>query len=118
MFNNKLLTFQPATNIPTPADYILGPGDQVIIDIWGASQKSFDSKISPEGVIVIDGVGPIKLAGQTVAQAGNTAKNVLNEVYGGSSISLSLGSTRSVKVEIVGDVVTPGSYTLSAFSLR
>ena len=116
LFNNKLLTFQPATNIPTPADYILGPGDQVIIDIWGASQKSFDSKISPEGVIVIDGVGPIKLAGQTVAQAGNTAKNVLNEVYGGSSISLSLGSTRSVKVEIVGDVVTPGSYTLSAFS--
>lgn len=116
LFNNKLLTFQPATNIPTPADYILGAGDQIIIDIWGASQKSFDNKISPEGVIIIDGVGPIKLAGQTVEQAGNTVKNVLNEVYGGSSISLSLGSTRSVKVEIVGDVVTPGSYTLSAFS--
>lgn len=116
LFNNKLLTFQPATNIPTPADYILGAGDQIIIDIWGASQKSFDNKISPEGVIIIDGVGPIKLAGQTVEQAGNTVKNVLYEVYGGSSISLSLGSTRSVKVEIVGDVVTPGSYTLSAFS--
>ena len=116
LFNNKLLTFQPAMNIPTPADYILGPGDQVIIDIWGASQKSINGKISPEGSIVIEGAGPVKLAGLTVADANDRVKEMMNEYYGGSSIALSLGGTRSVKVEIVGDVVAPGSYTLSAFS--
>lgn len=116
LFNNKLLTFQPAMNIPTPADYILGPGDQILIDVWGASQKSFDSQISPEGNIIVEGVGPIKLAGMTVTEANNVVKEMLNEYFGGSSVSLSLGSTRNVKVEIVGDVVAPGSYTLSAFS--
>ena len=116
LFNNKLLTFQPAMNIPTPADYILGPGDQVIIDIWGASQKSINGKISPEGSIVIEGAGPVKLAGLTVSEANDRVKEMMNEFYGGSSVALSLGGFRSVKVEIVGDVVAPGSYTLSAFS--
>lgn len=116
LFNNKLLTFQPAMNIPTPADYILGPGDQVIIDIWGASQKNISGKISPDGSIVIEGVGPVKLAGLTVADANDRVKEMMNEYYGGSSIALSLGETRGVKIEIVGDVVAPGSYTLSAFS--
>lgn len=116
LFNNKLLTFQPAMNIPTPADYILGPGDQILIDVWGASQKNFDAQISPEGNIIIEGVGPVHLAGLTVAEASKTVKEMMNEYYGGSSISLSLGSIRNVKVEIVGDVVAPGSYTLSAFS--
>ena len=116
LFNNKLLTFQPAMNIPTPADYILGPGDQVIIDIWGAAQKSFDGKISPEGTIIIPGVGPAKLSGMTVSEANATVKEMTSEFYGGSSVTLALGAIRNVKVEIVGDVVAPGSYTLSAFS--
>ena len=116
LFNNELLTFEPAMNIPSPADYVLGAGDQVIIDIWGASQQSFEGEISPDGYVVIDGVGPIKLAGYTVAAANEHVKNVLVESYSGSSITLSVGATRSVKVEVVGDVVTPGSYTMSAFS--
>ena len=116
LFNNELLTFEPAMNIPAPADYILGAGDQVIIDVWGASQMTFDNVISPEGFIVVEGVGRIKLAGLTVAEADKYVNGVLSEYYSGSSISLSIGDIRNVKVEIVGEVVAPGSYTLSAFS--
>ncbi len=116
LFNNELLTFEPAMNIPTPADYVLGAGDQVIVDVWGASQQSFDCEISPDGYIVIEGVGPIRLSGLTVTAANEHVKEVLGESYGSSSITLSVGTTRSVKVEVVGDVVTPGSYTMSAFS--
>ena len=116
LFNNELLTFEPAMNIPTPADYVLGAGDQVIIDIWGASQQSIDGEISPDGFVVVEEIGPIKLAGLTVAEANEYVKDMLGGDYNGSSITLSVGTTRSVKVEVVGDVVTPGSYTLSAFS--
>ncbi len=116
LFNNELLTFEPAMNIPTPADYVLGAGDQVIIDIWGASQQSIDGEISPDGFVVVEEIGPIKLAGLTVAEANEYVKDMLGGDYSGSSITLSVGTTRSVKVEVVGDVVTPGSYTLSAFS--
>lgn len=116
LFNNELLTFEPAMNIPAPADYVLGAGDQVIIDVWGASQMTFDNVISPEGYVVIEGAGRIKLAGLTVSEADKHVNKVLNEYYNGSSISLSVGEIRNVKVEIVGEVVAPGSYTLSAFS--
>lgn len=116
LFNNELLTFEPAMNIPAPADYVLGAGDQVIIDVWGASQITFDKVISPEGFIVVEGVGRVQLAGLTVAEADKYVNGVLNEYYNGSSIGLSIGETRNVKVEIVGEVVAPGSYTLSAFS--
>ena len=116
LFNNELLTFEPAMNIPTPADYVLGAGDQVIIDIWGASQQSIDGEISPDGFVVIDGIGPLRLSGLTVAKANEYVKKMLGDDYNGSSITLSVGTVRSVKVEVVGDVVAPGSYTLSAFS--
>ena len=116
LFNNELLTFEPAMNIPAPADYILGAGDQVIIDVWGASQMTFDNVISPEGFIVAEGVGRIKLAGLTLAEADKYVNTILGEYYNGSSISLSIGEIRNVKVDIVGEVVAPGSYTLSAFS--
>ncbi|MBQ5379911.1 MAG: SLBB domain-containing protein, partial [Paraprevotella sp.] len=116
LFNNELLTFEPAMNIPAPADYVLGAGDQVIIDVWGASQMTFDNVISPEGFIVVEGVGRIKLAGLTLAEADKYVNGVLGEHYNGSSIGLSIGETRNVKVEIVGEVMAPGSYTMSAFS--
>lgn len=116
LFNNELLTFEPAMNIPTPADYVLGAGDQVIIDIWGASQQSIDGEISPDGFVVIEGIGPIRLSGLTVSKANEYVKEMLGDDYNGSSITLSVGTVRSVKVEVVGDVVAPGSYTLSAFS--
>lgn len=116
LFNNELLTFEPAMNIPAPADYVLGAGDQVVIDVWGASQMTFDNVISPEGYIIVEGAGRIKLAGLTLSEADKHVNKVLSEYYNGSSISLSVGEIRNVKVEIVGEVVAPGSYTLSAFS--
>ena len=116
IFNNKLLTFEPNQNMATPANYCLGAGDLVVIDIWGASQQTFEGTISPDGVVVIDGVGPIKLAGQTVKQATQTVKSRLSNYYADCSFSLSVGDTRSIQVQVVGDVVMPGTYTLSSLS--
>lgn len=116
IFNNKLLTFEPNQNMATPANYCLGAGDLVVIDIWGASQQTFEGTISPDGVVVIDGVGPIKLAGQTVKQATQTVKSRLSNYYSDCSFSLSVGDTRSIQVQVVGDVMVPGTYTLSSLS--
>lgn len=116
IFTNEMLTFEPAANIPLPATYKLGAGDQVIIDIWGASQVTIDEYISAEGYIVIDGVGPIFLAGKTLDDASKYLGNQLNNVYSGSKISVTVGKIRSIQVQVMGEVVTPGTYTLSALS--
>ncbi len=116
IFNNNKLTFEPVQNMPTPANYRLGPGDKVFIDVWGASQKSFEGTISPDGVIVIENVGPVKLSGMTVREATKKLRGVLGRYYSSSQISLSLGETRTIQVQVLGEVNTPGTYTLSPFS--
>lgn len=116
IFNNAALTFEPSMNIPIPSNYILGAGDRVIIDIWGASQSAIEEVISPEGYIVVEGIGPMRIAGKTVTEANDYAKEVLGEVFSESSISLTVGSVRSIKVQVMGEVRTPGSYTVSALS--
>ena len=116
IFNQQNLTFEPSLNMATPADYILGAGDQVIIDVWGASQKTFDSTISPDGVVLIDEIGPIKLAGLSVDAARSAIKKKLGQYYGGCSFNLSVGNIRTVRVQVVGEVVMPGSYSLSGLS--
>ncbi len=116
IFNNELLTFESSSNVPTPSDYILGAGDVVIIDIWGASQDLIESEISPDGKIVVEGVGPLHLAGKNVKEANTYLNEVLGKRYNESSISLSVGTTRSIVVQVLGEVVAPGSYTMSALS--
>ena len=116
IFNNKNLTFEPSQNIATPANYRLGAGDNIVIDVWGASQETFESTISPDGVVVIEGVGPIKLAGQTVQQATATLRNKLGQHYSDCQFALSLADTRSIQVQVAGEVVMPGTYTLSSLS--
>ncbi len=116
IFNQQNLTFEPNTNMATPADYVLGAGDQVIVDVWGASQKTFDTTISPDGVIIIDEVGPIKLAGLSVESARSAVKKKLGQYYGDCRFNLSLGNIRTVQVQVVGEVVMPGSYSLSGLS--
>lgn len=116
IFNNELLTFESSRNMPTPSDYVLGAGDVVIIDIWGASQKFIETTISPDGKIVLDQVGPLHIAGKTVEAANGYLKSVLENVYTESNVNLSLGTTRSIVVQVLGEVVTPGNYTLSALS--
>ena len=116
IFNNELLTFESSNNIPIPSDYVLGAGDYVIIDIWGASQNMIESEISPEGKIIVESVGPLHLAGKTVQEADKYVNDVLGKIYADSNVSLSVGTTRSIVVQVLGEVATPGSYTMNALS--
>ena len=116
IFNNPYLSFQPNMNIATPANYRLGTGDNVYIDVWGASQETFEGEISPDGTVTIPGVGPIQLGGMTVAQANKTLQSKLGSVYGGSQVQLTVGGTRSIQVQVLGEVKVPGTYTLSSLS--
>lgn len=115
VFNSEELSFQPSANLPTPQNYRLGAGDEVIIDIWGESQTSFQETISPDGNIVVEGVGPVFLSGLTVSEADSRLKNVFSEIYSGSSIKLSLGQNRSIQVNVLGEVIKPGTYAMSSF---
>ena len=116
IFNNKDLTFEPAMNIATPQSYVLGPGDAVSVDVYGASQKTFDCTVSPDGQIIIEGFGPIQVGGLTVAAAKARIRSTLGSRYSSSRISLSLGQTRTISVNVMGEVKVPGTYTLSAFA--
>ncbi|MCD8284762.1 MAG: SLBB domain-containing protein [Prevotellaceae bacterium] len=116
IFNNELLTFEPNQNMATPPNYRLGAGDNVIIDIWGSTQLSVDDVISPDGYVVIEGIGPVKLAGMSVAQANSSLKSTLGKYYEDCDISLSLGENRSIQVQVMGEVRMPGTYTISSLS--
>ena len=117
IFKNDKLTFEPNMNIATPAGYILGPGDEILIDIYGTSQSSQKYAISPEGVIIIEKIGPVAIAGLTAEQAQAKVISKMGGHYQGSSIKLTVGQTRTVIVNVLGEVVNPGTYTLSAFSM-
>lgn len=116
IFTNEALSFEPNMNIPTPQDYRLGPGDAVAIEVYGASQESYDLTISPDGYVSIPDFGPVQLSGLTVAQANSRLRSQLGARYQSSQIRLSVGQTRTILVNVMGEVRLPGSYTLSAFS--
>lgn len=116
IFNNKKLTFEPNMNIATPGDYRLGPGDAVIIDIYGASQKSYQYTVSPDGDVTIEGFGPVQVSGLTVAQANARLRSTLGSRYQSSKIKLTVGQTKTIMVNVMGEVRMPGTYTLSAFA--
>ena len=116
IFNNKKLNFEPNMNIATPQNYVLGPGDQVYVDIYGASQKTVELTVSPDGAITVPGFGPIQVSGLSVAQAQNKIRSTLGSRYASSNLSLTVGQTRTIQVSVMGEVIAPGSYTLSAFA--
>lgn len=123
IFNTTNLTFEPGTNLPTPTNYRLGAGDQVTIDIWGTHQASIQQTISPDGAISIDGLGLVFLNGMSVEQATSYLKKELNKIYAGlsgenptSQIKVSLGNSRTIQVNVMGEVYQPGTYSISAFS--
>ena len=116
IFNNKLLSFEPNMNIATPQNYVLGPGDQVIVDIYGASQRSLQLTVSPDGNITVPSYGPIQVSGLTVVQAQNKIRGSLGSRYASSSLKLTVGQTRTIMVNVMGEVKAPGTYTLSAFA--
>ena len=123
IFKTQNLTFEPSANLATPQNYRLGPGDEVIIDIWGASQNSIREIISPDGNIMVQDLGPVYLNGKTVQEADAYIKKVFSQIYSGldgddsnSSIKLSLGQNRSILVNVMGDVENPGTYQVSSFA--
>lgn len=120
-FTNRSLSFEPNSNMATPVNYRLGPGDEIIIDIWGDSESTIRQVISPEGSITINKLGPVYLNGMTVEAAENHMRKVLSKIYAAiedntSQIKLTLGQIRTIQVNIMGEVNVPGTYRLSAFS--
>lgn len=123
IFRNKNVVFEANYNLPTPSDYKLGPGDQVAIDVWGASQSSLLKTISPDGYISVDNLGPIYLSGLTIEQANKLLKQKFEAIYSGlngenpiSNIRLSLAQNRAIQVHVMGEVINPGTYTMSSFA--
>lgn len=121
MFTNAQLTFEPNLSIATPDNYVLGPGDEVIVDVWGDSQMTVESTISPDGKIFISNVGPVTLAGLSVTEASQRMLGVLSTIYEGLSdgsvqMKLTLGSIRSIQVNITGEVFASGTYTLPSLA--
>lgn len=123
IFQNKDVAFEASYNLPTPTNYKLGPGDEVSIDIWGASQSSIQETISPDGNIYVENLGPVHLSGLTVAQANDHLKRQLGQIYSSingdepeSNIRLSLAQNRTIQVHVMGEVENPGTYTMSSFA--
>ena len=116
IFNKQNLTFQPSTNMATPANYLLGPGDQVVIDVWGASQQKFVETISPDGNITIEGVGLVRLGGLSVSKARSVLQSRLGQRYSDCQFNLSVGDIRTIQVQVAGEVNMPGTYSLSSLS--
>lgn len=121
VFNSRALTFEPSDNLATPQNYRLGPGDEVIIDIWGTSEDHLRQTISPEGSIMISQIGPVYLNGMTISDANKHIKNQFSRKYAGmddaeTDIQVTLGQIRTIQVDILGEVATPGTFRMSPFS--
>ena len=118
IFNTRNLSFEPSVNLATPPNYRLGPGDEVIIDIWGASQNTIRQSISPDGTITLDQLGPVYLSGMSVESAQRYLSGELSKIYSdqANQIRVTLGNSRTIQVNVMGEVVQPGTYALSAFS--
>ncbi len=121
VFNSRSLTFEPSDNLATPQNYRLGPGDEVIIDLWGTSEDHLRSTISPEGSIMISQIGPVYLNGMTIKEANNHIKNAFARKYSGmddeeTEVQVTLGQIRTIQIDILGEVATPGTFRMSPFS--
>lgn len=122
IFTSRNLTFAPSANLPTPVNYVLGPGDEVIIDIWGTNEVSIRRTISPDGTINIPDIGMVSLNGMTIREADAYMKRKLGQIYSvdgdnaKSEIKLTLGNIRTIQVNMMGEVANPGTYYLSSLS--
>ena len=116
IFNNKNLSFEPQMNIATPQNYVIGPGDELIIDIYGATQESNALTVSPDGDVVVPDFGPIHVSGLTMSAAQSRIRSKLGSYFQSSEIKTTLGQTRTIMVNVMGEVKAPGTYSISAFS--
>ena len=125
-FNNENINSSPILNIATPSSYELGPGDEILISIWGAAENEYSSLISREGFVKVERIGPVYLSGLTISEAKNKLKRSLSKIYSGINskqdsefkvyLDLSLLNTRSIVVNVTGNVVAPDTYTVSSLS--
>lgn len=118
IFNIEQLTFQPNLSMATPENYRLGPGDEVIIDVWGASQNTIRQEISPDGYVNITNLGPVYLNNMTIKEARQLLRQELGKIYAdsGNNIQVTLGNIRTIQVNVMGEVLAPGTYALSSLS--
>ena len=123
VFNSRSLTFEPNENLATPENYRLGPGDEVIVDIWGTNEATIRQNITPEGDIMVQQIGPVYLNGLTIAEAENKIRRVLSSKYSGisgdnpeSQVRVTLGQIRTIQINVMGEVAVPGTYRLSSFA--
>ena len=116
IFSNKELTFEPNMNMATPTDYRIGAGDVAIIDVWGSSQQTFEETVSPDGTVTLEGIGPIKLGGLSVGEATARLRQRLGQYYSDCQVSLAIGETRTITVQVLGEVTAPGSYSMSSLA--
>ncbi|MEX2593637.1 MAG: polysaccharide biosynthesis/export family protein, partial [Anditalea sp.] len=123
LFHNKELDFNPSMNIPTPQSYIIGTGDQLLIDVYGASQQSYDVTVNPEGRIFIPNVGPVEVGGASIDAASSRIKSALGGIYSGlqgnnpnTFLQVRLGNIRTINVTMAGELRKPGTYNLPSFA--
>ncbi|MBP3517073.1 MAG: SLBB domain-containing protein [Parabacteroides sp.] len=125
IFSNKNLSFEPDLNVPTPKGYVLSAGDELVVNVWGDSELNLNLKVSPEGNVLIPNLGPVSVSGLTIEKAESRLRQELGRIMAtlsgdadgaNTSVSVSLGRIRSIKVNIVGEVVAPGTYTLPSFA--
>lgn len=116
IFSQANPSFQPNSNMSVPQNYVLGPGDQIIIDIYGASQQTMMYTISSEGTITIGNYGPVYLSGLTVEAAQKKLRSTIGSRYQSSNLQVTVNNTRTIQVNIMGEVKAPGTYHLSAFA--
>lgn len=122
IFSNRRLSFAPSLNIPTPLNYRLGAGDEVIIDVWGSNEATIRQTISPDGFINIPNLGVVTLNGMTVREAEHYLRKKLAQIYpvdgedAASDFKLTLGNIRTIQVSVTGEVVVPGTYSISSLS--
>lgn len=121
LFANSSTTFEPNLRLATPLNYVIGTGDQLLIDIYGYSEVSYSLTVSPEGTINIPYAGVTQVGGLTVEAATSRIKSKLSAIYSGlnsgnTKLSVTLGNIRSIKVILTGEVMKPGTYTLPSLA--
>lgn len=120
---NRRLTFEPNLNMATPKNYVFGPGDLVYIDIYGQSEKYYETYVTTEGNLLLENIGLVNVSGLNVEEVTKVLKNRLSGFYTGINgespntfLQVTLGNLRTIKVHLVGEVRLPGTFSLSAFS--
>ena len=115
-FQQAPSTFIQSTNVPVPSDYIIGPGDNFKIYLYGNFNKEFTAEVSREGVVFFPDLGPINVSGLTFSESEKVIKDIVANKMIGTDINITMGTLRSINVYVMGEAFQPGLYTVSSLS--